>query len=175
VRTAEKELVRPRDQGRILLVTDDTSISVYGTELERAGFAVVGVAGGAKALVALQRTRPHVVVADSELKKISADDLARMLSHTQNGVPLLLIGTKKATVEVRVAALASGAFDFFEVPDELELLVTRVEQLVDLKQTMDRLRADADRDYLTGLSNRRRFRNALEQEVERWRRYVVPC
>ncbi|MBA2646460.1 MAG: response regulator transcription factor, partial [Pyrinomonadaceae bacterium] len=82
-RTAEKELVRPRDQGRILLVTDDTTISVYGTELERAGFAVVGVAGGAKALVALQRTRPHVVVADSELKKISADDLARMLSHTQ--------------------------------------------------------------------------------------------
>ena len=174
-RTAEKELVRPRDQGRILLVTDDTTISVYGTELERAGFAVVGVAGGAKALVALQRTRPHVVVADSELKKISADDLARMLSHTQNGVPLILIGTKKATVEVRVAALASGAFDFFEVPDELELFVARVGQLVSLKQTMDLLRADADRDYLTGLSNRRRFRNALVQEVERWRRYDVPC
>ncbi|MDQ3687755.1 MAG: GGDEF domain-containing response regulator [Acidobacteriota bacterium] len=174
-RTAEKELIRPRDQGRILLVTDDTSISVYGTELERAGFAVVGVAGGAKALVALQRTRPHVVVADSELTKISADDLARMLSHTQNGVPLILIGTKKASVEIRVAALASGAFDFFEVPDELELLVTRVGQLVNLKQTMDLLRADADRDYLTGLSNRRRFRNALVQEVERWRRYDVPC
>ncbi|MBA2646824.1 MAG: GGDEF domain-containing response regulator, partial [Pyrinomonadaceae bacterium] len=133
------------------------------------------VAGGAKALVALQRTRPHVVVADSELKKISADDLARMLSHTQNGVPLILIGTKKATVEVRVAALASGAFDFFEVPDELELFVARVGQLVSLKQTMDLLRADADRDYLTGLSNRRRFRNALVQEVERWRRYDVPC
>jgi diguanylate cyclase (GGDEF)-like protein len=44
-----------------------------------------------------------------------------------------------------------------------------------MKQTMDRLRAEADRDYLTGLMNRRRFRTALGQEVERWRRYSIPC
>ena len=40
---------------------------------------------------------------------------------------------------------------------------------------MDRLRAEADRDYLTGLANRRRFRTALGQELERWRRYKVAC
>jgi diguanylate cyclase (GGDEF)-like protein len=28
---------------------------------------------------------------------------------------------------------------------------------------------------LTGLANRRRFRKALGQEVERWRRYRIPC
>jgi diguanylate cyclase (GGDEF)-like protein len=33
----------------------------------------------------------------------------------------------------------------------------------------------ADIDPLTGLSNRRRFRVALQREVERWRRYGVPC
>jgi diguanylate cyclase (GGDEF)-like protein len=40
---------------------------------------------------------------------------------------------------------------------------------------MDRLRAEADLDHLTGLANRRRFRVALTREVERWRRYGVPC
>src|SRR5215207_3046716 len=96
-----------RDQGRLLLVTDDPRVSAYGAGLEERGFHVAGVAGGVKALVALQRTRPHVVVAD--------------------------------------------------------------------RLTVDRLRAEADRDYLTGLANRRRFRKALEQEAERWRRYDIPC
>jgi diguanylate cyclase (GGDEF)-like protein len=40
---------------------------------------------------------------------------------------------------------------------------------------VERLRAEADQDYLTGLANRRRFRKALGQEVERWRRYQLPC
>ena len=71
--------------------------------------------------------------------------------------------------------MAVGAFDYFQMPAELSLLIARTEQLVALKQTMDRLRAEADRDYLTGLANRRRFRTALGQEVERWRRYNVPC
>jgi diguanylate cyclase (GGDEF)-like protein len=53
--------------------------------------------------------------------------------------------------------------------------VERTDQLVTLRLRIDRLRADADLDYLTGLANRRRFRVALTREVERWRRYGVPC
>ena len=44
-----------------------------------------------------------------------------------------------------------------------------------LQEWIDRLRADADLDSLTGLANRRRFRVALTREVERWRRYRIPC
>ena len=49
------------------------------------------------------------------------------------------------------------------------------ESIVTLRQTMERLRSEADLDHLTGLANRRRFRVALNREVERWRRYGVPC
>jgi diguanylate cyclase (GGDEF)-like protein len=61
------------------------------------------------------------------------------------------------------------------MPAHLDLLLARTAQLVALGQTIGSLRAQADRDYLTGLLNRRRFRTALGQEVERWRRYRVPC
>ena len=44
-----------------------------------------------------------------------------------------------------------------------------------LRKTIERLRSEADLDHLTGLANRRRFRVALNREVERWRRYGVPC
>ena len=54
-------------------------------------------------------------------------------------------------------------------------MIERTQQLVLLRQKIDQLRADADLDSLTGLANRRRFRVALAREVERWRRYRVPC
>ena len=169
------ERAHARKQGRVLLVTDDPAMKLYRAELENAGFAVVGVAGGAAALVSLRRTRPHLVISSTKLRGISASELARMLAQAQEGLPLLMIGDEAATIERRQAALSSGAFDYFQLPAELSLLLGRISQLVELSHEIERLRSEADRDYLTGLVNRRRFRTALGQEVERWRRYHVAC
>ena len=164
-----------REQGRVLVVTDEPQRVASIDALSRAGLTVVGVASGAAAIVALRKLRPHVVVADTNLKGISSDELTRHIVREQEGVPLILFGDAEATAERRHATLAAGAFDYFRLPAELPLLLARTEQLVKLKREMDRLRAEADRDYLTGLANRRRFRTALGQELERWRRYHVAC
>jgi two-component system, cell cycle response regulator len=174
-RTKDGRRTAARDQGRVLLVSDDTSIADHAAALEEGGFVVVGVAGGVKALVALQRTRPHVVVADANLRGISAGEFARMLSEAQDAIPVVLVGGERASFERRGAAMDEGAADYFQLPAELPLLIARTRQLVAYKLTVERLRAEADRDYLTGLANRRRFRKALGQEVERWRRYQTPC
>lgn len=170
-----KDLTRARDQGRVLLVTDEPAIAAYGAALEDAGFVVAGVAGGAAALVALRQTRPHIIIADINLKGITAQELTRMLTQMQEGPPLLLVGADAATLEKRAASLCAGAFDYFQLPFEVSLLLARAAQLIKLSQAIDRLRAEAERDYLTGLANRRYFRKALGQELERWRRYRVPC
>jgi diguanylate cyclase (GGDEF)-like protein len=164
-----------RDQGRALLVTDEPSAAAYGAALEHAGFAVVVVTGGAAALISLRRTRPHIVIVDVNLRGIGAGDLVNSMTRVQDGVAVLLIGEAATTIERRNDAITLGAFDYFEMPAELSLLIARTTQLVALKRTIDRLRAEADRDYLTGLANRRRFRAALGQELERWRRYNIPC
>jgi PleD family two-component response regulator len=174
-RTKDNRRGQTRDQCRVLLVADDPGVSVFAQALEDSGFVVAGVAGGAKALVALQRTRPHVVVADAKLKGISAKELTRMLSDPQDAIPVVLVGDERATIELRGGAMAAGASDYFQLPTELALLVERLRQLFSYKLTIERLSAEADRDYLTGLANRRRFRKALGQELERWRRYGIPC
>ena len=172
----DKVVKKPsRDQGRVLLVTDEPSQATYGPALEGAGFVVVGVAQGAAALVSLSRTRPHIVIADTDLKGISAAELVRNLSQAQDGVAVILVGNEASTAQRRSIAITSGAFDYFQVPGELNLLVARTTQLIKVQQRIDRLRAEADRDYLTGLANRRRFRQALDDEFQRWRRYNVPC
>ncbi len=98
-----------------------------------------------------------------------------MLVQSQDITPLILVGAEAATLARRQAALLAGAFDYFQIPDEFELLALRARQLIKVRQAMERLRGEADLDHLTGLANRRRFRVALMGEVERWRRYGVPC
>ena len=166
--------VRDRARGRVLLITDD-DLSSYSKALSLRGIEVVGVSSGTAAFVSLQRSRPHLVVASPSTRGLRVTELGRMLAQSDDGIPLVLTGKEPATTENRLAALVSGAFDYFELPRELELLIERTHQLVTLRQTIDRLRADADLDHLTGLANRRRFRVALVREVERWRRYGVPC
>ena len=75
-----KDIERPssRDQGRVLLITDDPQLSACASALEGGGFFVAGVAGGAKALIALQRTRPHVVIAHTAQRNQRGRD-ARIL------------------------------------------------------------------------------------------------
>jgi diguanylate cyclase (GGDEF)-like protein len=164
-----------RDQGRLLLIADDPRLSAYAAGLEERGFVVAGAPGGAKALVALHTERPHVVVAEARLKGISAAELTRMLSDPQAATPVVLAGLDPSTPERRGEAMDAGASDYFELPSEFRLLASRAGQLVAHRLTVDRLRAEADQDFLTGLANRRRFRKALVQEVERWRRYQMPC
>jgi len=170
-RSAEKSA---RARGRVLLVMDEAQPGLVSV-LQAKGIEVVGVSTGTAAIVSLQRSRPHLVVADPLATGLSVNELAKMLEQFDNGVPLVLAGSIPATHEKRMAALCEGAFDYFELPSEQDLLVKRCEQLISLRQKIDRLRADADLDSLTGLANRRRFRVALVREVERWRRYNVPC
>ncbi|HEY8227014.1 MAG TPA: diguanylate cyclase [Pyrinomonadaceae bacterium] len=170
----KKNVAANRARGRVLLVTDDDLSSLIQT-LSKRQIEVVGVSTGTAALVSLQRSRPHLVIANPNARGLGVEELSRMLSKSEDGIPLVLAGAEPATTERRYEALRSGAFDYFQLPIESELLIERIQQLVSLRQKMDDLRAHADLDHLTGLANRRRFRVALQQEVERWRRYGVPC
>ncbi|HEY6119082.1 MAG TPA: diguanylate cyclase [Pyrinomonadaceae bacterium] len=163
-----------RERGRILVISDEPS-AIPVQALESIGIEVVGVSRGAGALVSLQRSRPHVVVARVNRKGLSDAELARTLAQSHDNLPLVIIGDEASSVERRRATLELGAFDYFELPAELELLKQRLKQLVSLRIRIERLKADADLDPLTGLANRRRFRKALVSEIERWRRYGVPC
>ena len=163
-----------REQRRVLLITGEPDISFLSL-LEAAGLKVVGVCAAAAAAISLRRSRPQLVIASTVIEGLSTQELARMLSQSQDGVPLILIGAEAATLNRRQEAMLAGASDYFQIPAEIELLTLRASQLVTLQQTIEQLRGEADLDHLTGLANRRRFRGALSREVGRWRRYRTPC
>jgi two-component system, cell cycle response regulator len=160
---------------RVLVITDEENVP-YRSSLESNGLEVVGVSRGAAALVALHRHRPQLVIASSELRSLSIDDLVRKLAQTEDGLlPMIVVGSEPATLERRRFFMSKGVVDYFQIMAEVDLLSLRAKQLIQVRQSIDRLRSDADIDPLTGLANRRRFRAALARELERWRRYGTPC
>ena len=174
---AEKEpITRPSDRsrGRVLLIAKDNRL-LFVEAFSGRGIDVFSVANGTAAMVSLTRTRPQLIIADASTPGLRIKELAKMLAQSEDGIPLLLVGSDASSVALRQAAMTEGAFDYFALPAEIDLLIERTQQLVLLRQKIDLLRADADLDSLTGLANRRRFRVALSREVERWRRYRVPC
>jgi diguanylate cyclase (GGDEF)-like protein len=173
----EKEAItKPseRARGRVLLISSDKQPQFIDALSLRA-VDVFAVSNGAAAMVSMTRTRPHLVVAHAAARGLRIKELAKMLAQSEDGIPLILAGSEPSNVALRIGAIVEGAFDYFTLPAELDLLIERTQQLVLLRQKIDQLRADADLDSLTGLANRRRFRVALVREVERWRRYRVPC
>jgi len=125
-----------RSRGRVLLIADDDQTR-FVEAVTACGINVVGVANGAAALVSLQRSRPHLVVANPLAHNLRIRELARMLAQSDEGIPLVLAGPQRATVELRHAAMLEGAFDYFELPLEFDLLLERTQQLVALRQKID--------------------------------------
>jgi diguanylate cyclase (GGDEF)-like protein len=158
----------------VLVIADDPDASLIAS-LESAGFKIVGVSTAAAAPVLLNRTRPHLVIANVTIRGLSLPELTQILNQREDDLPFMLVGTQAATMQWRKAAMTAGAADYYQIPEQFELLSLRAKQLIKLRQRLNQLRGEADFDTLTGLANRRRFRVALTREMERWRRYGAPC
>jgi diguanylate cyclase (GGDEF)-like protein len=162
------------EQKRVLVIADDPDASLIAS-LESAGFKIVGVSTAAAAPVLLNRTRPHLVIANVTIRGLTLPELTQILNQREDDLPFMLVGTQAATMQWRKAAMTAGAADYYQIPEQFELLSLRAKQLIKLRQRLNQLRGEADFDTLTGLANRRRFRVALTREMERWRRYGAPC
>jgi len=158
-----------------VLVIADEAESALLSSLESAGFKVVGVSTAAAAPVSLSRARPHLVIISVTIRRLSLPELTQLLNQRDDELPFILVGAEPATMQWRTAAMTAGAADYFQIPEQFELLSLRAKQLIKLRQKISQLHGEADFDTLTGLANRRRFRVALTREMERWRRYGVPC
>ena len=159
----------------ILLVDDDPgSIQVMSRMLKGVGnlrFAT----NGADALRLAKEAKTDLMLLDSEMPDMSGFDICRALKSDPAlaNVPVIFV-TSHCEPEFEVAGFALGGADFIAKPVSAPLLVARVETQLRVKRMSDELRRIATVDCLTGVANRRRFDNALEQEWRRCRRTGEP-
>src|SRR5258705_13767065 len=93
-----------RTCGRVLLITDE-DVDSYVEALVSRGIEVVGVSNGSAAFVSLQRSRPHVVVANPSARGLRVNEFGRLLAISYDGIPLVMAGQETAMIQGRRSSL----------------------------------------------------------------------
>src|SRR3990172_772420 len=110
----------------ILIVDDERKIrDLVRSYLEREGYSVLVADTGERALEAMERAHPDLVVLDLMLPDLTGEEGARSV-RSHSSVPIIML-TAKASEDDRVAGLRLGADDYLIKPFSPRELVARVE------------------------------------------------
>ncbi len=115
-----------------VLVVDDKQImrDSVGATLQRAGMQIVSASDGQAALTAIARHRPDAVISDLKMPELDGLGLLMKLKEVDDQLPLVLM-TAYGTVDVAVAAMKQGAFDFVQKPFEGDQLVLTMKRAIE--------------------------------------------
>ena len=145
---------------KILLVDDSSVTRQFIMKLLRLrNFHALEASGGKEAL-ALLELHPDVkmVLTDYHMPEMDGYELIRRIRVDHPRESLSIIGlSAEGSPTMSAQFLKRGANDFLMKPFVNEEFFCRVEQNLDLMDYLDEVRYLSQRDYLTGLSNRRHF------------------
>ena len=128
----------------VLIVEDSPTLALtYREYLRRAGLDAEIADTGAKALDAIDRLSPQVILLDLKLPDMDGLDILRRL-NTENSSARVIVITAHGSVKIAVEAMQEGAQDYVQKPWENDRLLAIIDNHVKLR------RAEEKTQRLTG-------------------------
>lgn len=121
----------------VLVVDDEPDVRVYLKSLLRDAYRVLEAADGQEALDLMRSERPDLVISDIMMPKIDGIMLCRKAKADAglNHIPIVLL-TARVGDEGHTEGLLSGADDFVVKPFNAEMLLARVENLIEIRRQL---------------------------------------
>ncbi|MBI4377322.1 MAG: response regulator transcription factor [Elusimicrobia bacterium] len=114
---------------KILLVEDEKDlVRLIRYNLEREQYSVLSAADGESGLTLTRRSKPHLVILDIMLPKMSGLDCLKRIRE-ESRVPVILLTVKRSEPD-RILGLKLGADDYVVKPFSVGELQARVEALL---------------------------------------------
>ncbi len=151
---------------RILMIEDSATESThYAHILRRAGMHVSVVGNPLQVMEPLLTERPDLVLMDLYMPGCSGLELATVIRQQDAfmGIPIVFLSSETDT-DRQMSGLSMGGDDFLEKPISPEHLVASLAARVTRARL---LRANMNRDSLTGLLNHANFKYQLKLELSR--------
>ncbi len=112
----------------ILIADDDASFRrVLEYQLKQAGFSVVSVEDGKKAIEAFTQNRIHAVLTDLDMPEVSGIELLKRIKQRSPDVPVIVI-TAFGTIDSAVDAMKLGAYYYLTKPINKDVLLHTLDQ-----------------------------------------------
>src|SRR3954466_1045654 len=132
---------------RVLVVDDEKSISsTIEMALKESGHQVEIADSGEMAITLMRKAVPDILLSDLRMDGMSGLDL---LGKAREYFPsaTVVIMTAFGTIDTAVAAMKNGAYDYLVkpfTPEQLEHLVSRIEEFRRLRDENNKLRDQVD-------------------------------
>ena len=174
----DRQAILDRPVGDCVLLADDDPVVrlLTAAALGERGWRVIEVDSGAAALECYQRVRPDVIVLDALMPGLDGFATCERLRRLPGAahVPILMVTGLDDDASI-AEAYEAGATDFFVKSNcQWTLLSERLRYMIRAARTRDELAASEDRirqlanyDSLTGLPNRRFFREQFAAGIDR--------
>lgn len=155
------------NQGVTLLVVDDASIMrlVLQRTLETYRFRVLLASDGVEALQILEE-RPEItlVITDYQMPRMDGFELISRIRRRRSRNELAIIGISAIDEDgLSAQFLKRGANDFLNKPFNRDEFYCRLSQNLEMLELVKALRDASERDFLTGLHNRRYFMDSARR------------
>ncbi|HIE12650.1 MAG TPA: response regulator [Desulfotomaculum sp.] len=130
--------MKPRQPLVLLIDDEEKTLKLYEALLTAEGITTVKARDGAEAIKIFRRVKPDVVVLDIMMPGMDGFEVCRRLRAMPDGgsVPILMVsalGDRK----LRVKGLADGASDFLDKPVDKAEFITRLNNLLRIKEYQD--------------------------------------
>lgn len=166
------------DQGAVhtvLIVDDEKHNRLLLTELFAGQYRVIQAKNGAQAIELAQQHQPDLILLDVLMPDMDGMAVIRTLKREDRTrqIPVVFITALDSAADEELG-LELGAVDYITKPFHPSIVRVRVRnhlQIVHQRRLLEQLAA---LDGLTGIPNRRRFDQALEQEWRRCQRAGQP-
>jgi len=159
-----------KNKTHTVLVVDDSLVfrKQMHNLLENMFFKVITVAHGEEALGILNtNAKIDLVLTDYHMPVMDGLELTYEIrkEHTKNELAILAVSSNKDN-EVNAIFLKTGANDFITKPFSKEEFSCRINNTVEALENIQIVTNHANRDYLTGLYNRRYFFDSMSDYEE---------
>src|SRR5262249_3926836 len=115
---------------RVLLAEDDRAVrESVSIALSLEGYQVLEAADGVTALTLAERERPHAILLDVAMPRLTGLQVCEVLRAKEDRVPILIISAH-VEIDDRVAGLDAGADDYVTKPFGMEEVLARLRALL---------------------------------------------
>lgn len=178
----------------LVMIIDDNpeNLKYLASIVKKSGYEYVMSLNGNQALEFLKSEKPDIILLDIMMPEIDGYEVCQKLKSNENtkDIPIIFV-TAKAEIDEIVKGFEVGGVDYVTKPFNFVILESRIRTHIELKRSKDKLkkyiakleetnailekekeRSDylANRDYLTGIFNRRYMVERMKEEYYRFLR-----
>jgi diguanylate cyclase (GGDEF)-like protein len=170
--TSSRNLENSREP--LILIVDDMIENIVFLEkiLSKSGFRTISASSGSEAMDLMIEYKPDLILLDIVMPGLSGFETCAKIQSNKDfiDIPVIFLSAKKDEKTI-IESFIYGGIDYVVKPFNSPELLARVNTHLQLKNAKEKLHILAFTDTLTGLFNRRKFLETMDQEMARAKRY----